>query len=113
MRSLLRGALLAALVAVLLVPLASAGAQDGRQEKGKRFSVLIFSKTAAFRHTECIPQGTVAIAQLAAQTMVPDGAPDFIAQAYLAIYEPMFARVSPNSPRIPIRSKRSLAAARA
>ena len=66
MRSLLRGSLVAALIAVLLVPLASAGAQNGSQEKGKRFSVLIFSKTAAFRHTECIPQGTVAIAQLAA-----------------------------------------------
>ena len=25
---------------------------------------LIFSRTAAFRHTECIPQGTVAIAQM-------------------------------------------------
>ena len=36
------------------------------------------------------------IAQLAAQTMVPAGAPEFIGQAYLAIYEPMFARVSPN-----------------
>lgn len=36
------------------------------------------------------------IAQLAAQSMVPDGAPSIIAQAYQAIYEPMFARVSPN-----------------
>jgi type 1 glutamine amidotransferase len=59
--------LLAALIAVLLVPLASAGAQGGNQEKGKRFSVLIFSKTAAFRHTECIPQGTVAIAEMGAR----------------------------------------------
>ena len=67
MRSLLRGSLLAALIAVLLVPLASAGAQGGSHEKGKRFSALIFSKTAAFRHTECIPQGTVAIAQMAAR----------------------------------------------
>jgi len=33
----------------------------------ERFSALIFSKTAAFRHTECIPQGTVAIAQKAAR----------------------------------------------
>ena len=69
MRSCLRGALLAALVAVLLVPLAPAGAENGRQNaeaKEKRFTALIFSKTAAFRHTECIPQGTVAIAQMAA-----------------------------------------------
>jgi type 1 glutamine amidotransferase len=68
-RSCLRGALVAAFVAVLLVPLASAGADNGRgqnQAKEKRFSALIFSKTAAFRHTECIPQGTVAIAQMAA-----------------------------------------------
>ena len=36
------------------------------------------------------------IAELAAQFMVPEGAPGFIAQAYLATYEPMFARVSPN-----------------
>lgn len=36
------------------------------------------------------------IAELAAQSMVPGGAPGFVAQAYLANYEPMFARVSPN-----------------
>ena len=36
------------------------------------------------------------IAELAAQFMVPEGAPGLIAQAYLATYEPMFARVSPN-----------------
>jgi len=36
------------------------------------------------------------IAQLAAQSMVPADAPGFIAQAYQAVYEPMFARVSPN-----------------
>lgn len=36
------------------------------------------------------------IAQLAAQSMVPQGAPPIIAQAYQAIYEPMFARVSPD-----------------
>lgn len=36
------------------------------------------------------------IAQLAAQSMVPDEAPGFIAQTYLAVYEPMFARISPN-----------------
>jgi len=67
-RSSLRAALLAAFVAVLLVPLAPAGADKGDQgqAKEKRFTALIFSKTAAFRHTECIPQGTVAIAQMAA-----------------------------------------------
>jgi ABC-2 type transport system permease protein len=36
------------------------------------------------------------IAQLAAQSMVPENAPSLIAQTYLAIYEPMFARISPN-----------------
>jgi ABC-type transport system involved in multi-copper enzyme maturation permease subunit len=36
------------------------------------------------------------IAQLAAQMMVPEGAPPIIARAYQAIYEPMFSRVSPN-----------------
>ena len=67
MRSLLRGSLVAALIAVLLVPLATANAEKGQGHDGeKRFSALIFSKTAAFRHTECIPQGTVAIAQMAA-----------------------------------------------
>jgi type 1 glutamine amidotransferase len=70
-RSSLRGALLAAFVAMLVVPLGAAGADKlgGKAEgkQSKRFSALIFSKTAAFRHTECIPQGTVAIAQMAAR----------------------------------------------
>jgi type 1 glutamine amidotransferase len=35
------------------------------QARKPRFHALIFSRTAAFRHTECIPQGTVAIAQMA------------------------------------------------
>ena len=43
----------------------SRGHGDGHH--GKRFNALIFSSTAAFRHTECIPQGTVAIAQMAAR----------------------------------------------
>ena len=66
------GFLAAAFVAVLLVPLAPAMADspDGKGDRAappphKRFSALIFSRTAAFRHTECIPQATVAIAQLA------------------------------------------------
>jgi ABC-2 type transport system permease protein len=36
------------------------------------------------------------IAELGAQSMVPNDAPGFVAQAYVATYEPMFARVSPN-----------------
>ena len=55
----------------LLVSLAPATADrssgHGKGHDDKRFSALIFSKTAAFRHTECIPQGTVAIAQMAAR----------------------------------------------
>jgi type 1 glutamine amidotransferase len=65
-----RGFLAAVVAVALLVPLAPAIAdrghghgQGGHHEK--RFSALIFSKTAAFRHTQCIPQGTVAIAQMA------------------------------------------------
>jgi len=46
------------------LPIASA-ADRGTGGHEPRFRALIFSKTAAFRHTECIPQGTVAIAQLA------------------------------------------------
>ena len=66
-----RRGLLAAIVAVaLLVPLAPAIADRGHghghdQAHHKRFSALIFSKTAAFRHTQCIPSGTVALAQAA------------------------------------------------
>jgi type 1 glutamine amidotransferase len=63
-------AVLLALLA-LLVALPSATADrsrgHGQGHDGKRFSALIFSKTAAFRHTECIPQATVAIAQMAAR----------------------------------------------
>jgi type 1 glutamine amidotransferase len=60
----------AAVLLVLLVSLAPATADRGGQGQGdndKRFSALIFSKTAAFRHTECIPQATVEIAQMAAR----------------------------------------------
>jgi type 1 glutamine amidotransferase len=59
-----------AVLLVLLVSLAPATADRGGQGQGdndKRFSALIFSKTAAFRHTECIPQATVEIAQMAAR----------------------------------------------
>ena len=65
MRVLVRTLLSAALVGLaLLVPIASAGAA-GSGGDAPRFRALIFSKTAAFRHTECIPAGTVAIAQMA------------------------------------------------
>ena len=62
-----RAVLVAALVAVAIVPIAGAQAdKGGHQGHGKKhFNALIFSKTAAFRHTECIPSGTVAIAQMA------------------------------------------------
>ena len=72
MRGCKRAYVAAALAAVLLVVPISLAAATGDDARGhgqhhKRFSALIFSKTAAFRHTECIPQGTVAIAQMAAR----------------------------------------------
>ena len=76
MQTILRGSLLAALIVALAVPLTAASADkpsdkakshQQAKDKTKRFKALIFSKTAAFRHTECIPQGTVAIAQMAAR----------------------------------------------
>ena len=68
MRSTTRGLLAAALAVALLVPLTPAVADRGNAsgDQGPRFSALIFSKTAAFRHTECIPQGTVTIAEMGA-----------------------------------------------
>jgi type 1 glutamine amidotransferase len=64
-----RRGILAAIAAVaLLVPLAPAIADRGHGhggDRGKRFSALIFSKTSAFRHTQCIPSATVALAQQA------------------------------------------------
>jgi type 1 glutamine amidotransferase len=61
--------LVAALVAAVIVPLAPAAADRGGGHHGgkERFKALIFSKTAAFRHTECIPQGTVTIAEMGAR----------------------------------------------
>src|SRR5919198_1516204 len=63
-----RGLLLAAIAIVIAVPLAPASAQrsQGGPQDGARFKALVFSKTAAFRHTECIPQGTTRIAQMGA-----------------------------------------------
>jgi type 1 glutamine amidotransferase len=62
MKSIARGAVVTVLLAALLMALGSASVSASGD---KRFNALIFSKTAAFRHTECIPQGTVAIAQMA------------------------------------------------
>jgi len=67
MRLPTRAMLLAALAVAIAVPLASASADNSQGNDGARFKVLIFSKTAAFRHTECIPQGTVKIAQMGVQ----------------------------------------------
>jgi type 1 glutamine amidotransferase len=69
MKLSVRAVLAAALVAVVMIPLAPAGAHrgghDDRDHGDKsRFKALIFSRTAAFRHNECIPQGTVEIAKL-------------------------------------------------
>ena len=66
MRLPIRGMLVAALLVAIAVPLASASADNAQGNDGARFKVLVFSKTAAFRHTQCIPQGTVAIAQMGA-----------------------------------------------
>ena len=65
--SRVRAVLVAALIAVAIVPIAGAQADrgGGQGHGNKHFKALIFSKTAAFRHTECIPTGTVAIAQMA------------------------------------------------
>ena len=68
MKLSMRSLLAAALVAAVIVPLAPAAADRGGGHHGKeRFKALIFSKTAAFRHTECIPQGTVTIAEMGAR----------------------------------------------
>jgi type 1 glutamine amidotransferase len=86
MKYLRRASLVAAVVAAAVAPMATAngrpsgdrggehahahrgwhGHHGGRGQHGS-FRALIFSRTAAFRHTECIPQGTVAIAQMAAR----------------------------------------------
>jgi type 1 glutamine amidotransferase len=66
MKLSIRGLLVAALVAAVVVPLAPASAhrKHGDDHHKASFKALIFSKTAAFRHNECIPQGTVKIAQM-------------------------------------------------
>ena len=70
MRLVSRSSLVAAAVAAALVPLASASAERGGPppDAGQpKFSALVFTKTAAFRHTDCISQGTAAIGQLGGQ----------------------------------------------
>jgi type 1 glutamine amidotransferase len=86
MQYLRRASLVAAVVAAALAPMATAngrpsgdrGPEHAAAHRGWHghhahrghhgsFRALIFSRTAAFRHTECIPQGTVAIAQMAAR----------------------------------------------
>jgi type 1 glutamine amidotransferase len=66
MRLSIRGLLLAAIAVAIAVPLAPASAyrSHGGPQQKDHFKALIFSKTAAFRHTECIPQGTTRIAQM-------------------------------------------------
>src|SRR5690349_18547543 len=61
-----RRALVAAAVVAALVPLGSASADRGvpLDAGNARFSALVFTRTAAFRHTDCISQGTAAIGQL-------------------------------------------------
>jgi len=62
-----RRGLLAVVAAVALLGSITTGSPEAKRHHSPRFSALIFSKTAAFRHTECIPQGTVAIAQMGAK----------------------------------------------
>jgi type 1 glutamine amidotransferase len=71
MKLLSRTSVVAAAVAAALVPLGSASADRGPAGHGPppghgkpKFSVLVFTKTAAFRHTDCISNGTAAIGQL-------------------------------------------------
>jgi type 1 glutamine amidotransferase len=62
---LARGLLAAALGALMIVPVVPAVADRSHRDRGhhERFSALIFSKTAGFRHDECIARGRVAIAR--------------------------------------------------
>jgi len=66
----LRGSVPAALLAVLLAPLCPADAERGRgtaRAPDARHRALVFSKTTAFRHTDCIARGGAAIARTAAR----------------------------------------------
>ena len=81
MKHLLRAWFAAAFVMVALAPNAAAnggpkgdhggpkgdhGAKHGQSHGHGSFRALIFSRTAAYRHTDCIQQGTTAIKQLGA-----------------------------------------------
>jgi type 1 glutamine amidotransferase len=90
MRRTVQALLLAAVTCVAMFTFASpANAQTGGDDE-PRFRALIFGKTAAFRHTECIPSGTVAIAQMAVRNNfevdATENAADFTA-ANLARYD--------------------------
>jgi|tagenome__1003787_1003787.scaffolds.fasta_scaffold20746884_1 type 1 glutamine amidotransferase len=73
MKHLLRAWLAAALVIVAFAPNAAAGTGPGHghghgdKHGHGSFRALVFSRTAAFRHTDCIAQGTTAIRQLGAR----------------------------------------------
>src|SRR3954454_24050758 len=69
MKHFLRASLLAALVSLALAPAALAGGHargehgHGHGHQGGHhggWRALVFSRTAAFRHTDCIQQGTSA-----------------------------------------------------
>ena len=58
------------LVAIVVIAMTAGGAASADRTSARQaqdddhFRALIFSRTAAFRHTECIPQGTTRIAQM-------------------------------------------------
>jgi len=66
MKLLSRRSLVAAAVVAAIVPLGAASAQNSTPATAgnPKFRALVFTKTAAFRHTDCISQGTAAIGQL-------------------------------------------------
>jgi type 1 glutamine amidotransferase len=66
----LRGSAPAVLLAALLAPLCPADGERGRgaaPAPDARYSALVFSKTTAFRHTDCITRGGAAIARAGAR----------------------------------------------
>ena len=70
MKWVVRALTAAALIAAAMLPIGAASAdrggghgKPGHYGKKDDFRALIFSRTAAFRHTECIPSATTRIAQ--------------------------------------------------
>ena len=70
MQWVVRALTAAALIAAAMLPIGAASAdrggghgKPGHYGKKDDFRALIFSRTAAFRHTECIPSATTRIAQ--------------------------------------------------